>query len=421
VLIGVDRYEDEQGIGSLQYCAADMTLLHRVLTGPNGDFDSDNVLLMTDAAKSVMHKPTYTNLVNMIPRWLAEAQADDDVLIAFSGHGITDGGKCYLLPRDAKRSALRLTSVSVPQIREWLESCRAKRKVLVLDACHAGAGKAVGGMTGEWADELSRGKGFLRLASCDTKQKSNEDPDLGHGVFTYYLAEALEGSGDADCDGRVGADEEYRYVSRQVRRWARSKGLWQDPLMSGRVAAGMLTLSYAPKAAAPGLAAWQRKQAELTRIKAAAEEAKRLAAAKVAFGIAEQYDEAAGVSASRKAAEWQQYVDDFASSDYQVEFARKRLSHWRAYRAPARPTPVPTTTGKPFTNEKDGSEMIYVPAGTFKMGSEDLSDTGSRRVVSGGWSFSAGFCLSANRNGLTPSYCSDDHGFPVVLSARATN
>ena len=38
VLIGVDKYEDEQGIGSLKYCGQDMKLLYKVLTGPTGGF-----------------------------------------------------------------------------------------------------------------------------------------------------------------------------------------------------------------------------------------------------------------------------------------------------------------------------------------------------------------------------------------------
>ena len=247
ILIGVNKYEDEQGIGSLKYCVADMKLLYEVLTGSTGGFQRKNVLLMTDDAASVMHRPTYSNLVTMIPRWLEDVGPEDDVLLAFSGHGIVEDGECYLLPRSAKRGALRLTSVSVPQVREWLDSCRAERKVLILDACHSGAGKAPGQMAQEWKQELETGQGFLRLASCDTKQKSNEDDALGHGVFTYYLAQALQGHGDLDADGRVGVDETYRYVAREVGRWARPHGLRQDPVMSGRVIGGQFTLGYAPR------------------------------------------------------------------------------------------------------------------------------------------------------------------------------
>ena len=246
VLIGVNQYEDEQGIGSLKYCVADMKLLYEVLTGPRGGFRRENVLLMTDSAEQSIHRPTYSNMVTMIPRWLEDVGPEDDVLIAFSGHGMAEDDQCYLLPGDAKRGALRLTSVSVPQVREWLEGCRAERKVLILDACHSGAGKAPGQMSEEMKEEMEQGRGFLRLASCDTKQKSSEDPKLGHGVFTYSLVEALRGRGDLDGDGRVGADEAYRYVSKEVRRWARERGLHQDPLMSGRLVGGQLTLCYAP-------------------------------------------------------------------------------------------------------------------------------------------------------------------------------
>ena len=249
VLIGVNKYEDEQGIGSLKYCVEDMKLLSAVLTGPHGGFQPRNVLLMTDASANIMHRPTYSNMVTMIPRWLEDVGPDDDVVIAFSGHGMTEDGQCYLLPGDAKRGALRLTSVSVPQVREWLEGCRASRKILLLDACHSGAGKAPGQMSEELKQELEQGHGYLRLASCDTKQKSSENPGLEHGVFTYYLAEGLQGKADSDGDGRIDADEAYRYVSREVRGWAREQGLRQDPVRSGRIVGGTLTLCYAP----PGL------------------------------------------------------------------------------------------------------------------------------------------------------------------------
>lgn len=46
-------------------------------------------------------------------------------------------------------------------------------------------------MSRAWADRLERGKVFLRLASCDTDQKSGEDALFAYGVFTYYFAEAL--------------------------------------------------------------------------------------------------------------------------------------------------------------------------------------------------------------------------------------
>ena len=247
ILVGVNRYEDQQGIGSLRYCVQDVNLLSEVLTGPLGGFDAKNVLAVTDDAANPMHRPTYSNLVTMIPRWLEDVGPEDDVLIAFSGHGLEEDGQCYLLPGDAKRGNLRLTSVSVPQLRRWLEACKAKRKLLILDACHSGAGKAVEKMSEAMKREIETGRGSLRLASCDTDQKSSEDEALGHGVFTHYLATCLRGKGDSDGDGRVTVDEAHQYVARETVRWAREHGLRQDPIMSGRVVGGMFTLCYAPR------------------------------------------------------------------------------------------------------------------------------------------------------------------------------
>lgn len=249
VLIGVDKYDDELGIGSLKYSAQDMKLLHRVLTGPSGGFDPENVLLMTRDAKNPRHTPTYSHIVSMVPRWLLDARPQDDVLIAFSGHGIAEKGEAYLLPSSAMRGNLRLTAIPLRLIREWLDACKAARKILVVDACHSGAGKAARAMDDVFKSDLDRGEGFVRLASCGPAQKSNEDAMLtslvgtGHGVFTYYLAEGLEGRGDFDRDGRVDVDEAYRYAYNRTCAWARNNGLRQDPMKSGRVT-GTVTIAY---------------------------------------------------------------------------------------------------------------------------------------------------------------------------------
>ena len=245
VLIGVNHYVDESGIGELDYCVADMNLLAGTLTSQAGGFELRNVLLMTDEAKEEIHRPTRDNLVTQVPHWLEQAEPDDDVLIAFSGHGIIEGNKGYLLPSTARMLNVRLTAIPLETVREWLDSCKAGRKILILDCCHAGAGKAVGKMDGRLLAEIQKGEGFVRLASCREEEKSNEDRELGHGIFTYYLCEGLAGNADFDLDGRIDVDEAYRYAFGEVRYWAHRKGLRQNPVKSGEVE-GSITLGYSP-------------------------------------------------------------------------------------------------------------------------------------------------------------------------------
>jgi len=54
------------------------------------------------------------------------------------------------------------------------------------------------------------------ITASAANELSEEKDDLQHGVFSYYLLEALKGAADTDCDGAVTVDEAYRYVSEKV-------------------------------------------------------------------------------------------------------------------------------------------------------------------------------------------------------------
>lgn len=61
---------------------------------------------------------------------------------------------------------------------------------------------------------------------------SVEKDELRHGVFTYYLLEALRGKGDLDGDGMITVDEVYRYVSLKV---PQATGQDQHPVKKGEM------------------------------------------------------------------------------------------------------------------------------------------------------------------------------------------
>lgn len=70
------------------------------------------------------------------------------------------------------------------------------------------------------------------LTASDSNEVSVEKDELGHGVFTYYLLEALRGKGDLDGDGLITLDEVYRYVSMKVPQ-ATEQG--QHPVKKGEM------------------------------------------------------------------------------------------------------------------------------------------------------------------------------------------
>jgi len=93
--------------------------------------------------------------------------------------------------------------------------------VVMLDTCHSGAlSLAVRGLVSadDLASRLSAGEGFFLLAATKPGEESREKPELRHGVFTYALLEALQGSADGDDDGVVSVSELFGHVARRVPR-----------------------------------------------------------------------------------------------------------------------------------------------------------------------------------------------------------
>jgi hypothetical protein len=66
---------------------------------------------------------------------------------------------------------------------------------------------------------IRRTRGHFFLASCSDSQPSYEMEDVKHGVFTYYLIQALSGKAAAD-DGQVTLESVYGYVKQNLRDWA---------------------------------------------------------------------------------------------------------------------------------------------------------------------------------------------------------
>jgi uncharacterized caspase-like protein len=71
-------------------------------------------------------------------------------------------------------------------------------------------------LSGAFLDRLSHGRGRVILTASDANEVSVEKDEFRHGVFTYYLLEALRGKGDLDGDGLITVDEVHRYVSIKV-------------------------------------------------------------------------------------------------------------------------------------------------------------------------------------------------------------
>ena len=244
VVIGVSKYKDRR-IPALRYAAADARAFYQWLTSPaGGGYNPANVKLLLD------EQATYGNVRNALYEWIRGAIAEDLVVVYFAGHGSPpspdEPENLFLLTYDSDYERIASTGFPMWDIRGAIEKFVRARKVVVLaDACHAaGIGKEfdVSRRAGRAIDVApvaarleSLGQirdGIAVLMASDERQFSQEDERWGggHGVFTHFLLEGLQGQADGNSDQRVTITELATYVSEQVRRATRSA---QSPKMAG--------------------------------------------------------------------------------------------------------------------------------------------------------------------------------------------
>lgn len=161
-----------------------------------------------------------------------QAQAQDTVLFYFSGHGVLspEHQQAVLCLADTQRDQLEQTGLGLQDLLALLGKCAARQQLVWLDACHSGGlsfrvaksevdTEPLPNPTLQMVEVLRRraaqSKGFYALLSCDQDQQSWEFPELGHGVFTYYLMRGLLGDA-ADAQGVIEIDTLYKYVYYQT-------------------------------------------------------------------------------------------------------------------------------------------------------------------------------------------------------------
>jgi uncharacterized caspase-like protein len=256
VVVGVGNYESA-AIPRLRYTVPDAEAVYETLIGPAG-FKKDNVLLLTDRSE---RKPTLRNIKWALGTFLGRsARKDDTVFIFFAGHGAPevdtrgierDGLAKYLIPSDADPDDLYSTALPMDELQTIFGRIEAERVVAFLDACYSGAAGGrtfaakktrAGAVDDLFLERLTRSKGRAIITASRPTEVSIELPELGHGIFSYYLVSGLRGAADLNRDGIISLQELYEYVEQQVTAKSRSVGGNQHPVMKGELE-GVLPLA----------------------------------------------------------------------------------------------------------------------------------------------------------------------------------
>lgn len=229
LLVGVNQYQDDH-FPTLAYSAVDCQELGVALTQAIKEFPRKQIITHHDFAAF----PTFEAVCNSLKQIISSARSQDTVLFYFSGHGVVEqiSQQAVLCLSDTQNDSLLTTGLRMQELLHLLESCAARYQLIWLDACHSGSmllhgGKGVEEPTAIGSFEptaqlikvlrsrTAHSRGSYAFLSCNEGQRSWEFPELGHGVFTYYLIQGLRGDA-ADAQGVIEADGLYRYVYRQT-------------------------------------------------------------------------------------------------------------------------------------------------------------------------------------------------------------
>jgi PKD repeat protein len=247
IIVGVANYPPPTPV--LGYTDDDAVAFgQRLATLPG--WDADNILVLTNLQATTVAFRAALDIVSSI------ASADDTLLVFFSGHGnyYLDGNGDEA---DGYDEALLFydTALLDDTLAVWLEDATTLKIAVFIDACFSGGQldsravrSCVPNQDGGFAEDLARVAGLgtkdldrvprqiVAVTASRFDQTSWELATLQHGIFTYYLLQALGGSADAagDMDGLTSVEECFAYLEPRVASHAAAIGESQLPQMLDR-------------------------------------------------------------------------------------------------------------------------------------------------------------------------------------------
>ena len=235
LVVGISRYANLPNSQQLQFADDDAEMVYAFLRSPAGGPTQYARLLRDEEATAAVIMQELLTLRD-------QAQPGDEIIFYFAGHGDVeniggDQNRGRLLAYDAPGNQLYIGmggTIPVQTVQDIMEVIvdKGAQVIILTDACRSGsmntglegAQVTAAKLAGTWSN-------VFRFVSSGANQLSEEDPDLGHGVFTYYLLDGLLGAADGmiEEDGVVEATEINLYVTQQVRRRTND----QTPVLTG--------------------------------------------------------------------------------------------------------------------------------------------------------------------------------------------
>ena len=240
LVIGIDNYKNPRY--KLNYALADAGAFKKQIElGSQTIFGKTEAIYLSDAKAS---KQGITNAFNQLK---LKAKANDVFVFYYAGHGVMseeEKAQFYIIPYDVTQlygnnGLLKSKGVSAQELQEFSKNLKAQKQLFVFDACQSGG--MVEHLTMRGAAEekaiaqLARSTGTFWLTASGSEQFATEFAQLGHGLFTYTILQALKGDADGSSkDKKITVKEISSYLNDMVPELSEKyKGSAQYPTSYG--------------------------------------------------------------------------------------------------------------------------------------------------------------------------------------------
>ncbi|MFH1001020.1 MAG: caspase family protein, partial [Bacteroidota bacterium] len=234
-VIGINEYKNSKY--NLNYAVADAESFKIYLEeGSKTIFNSVQISFLknSDVTKSAINQAFET---------IKSSVKQEDVFIFYyAGHGVMseeESAQFYLIPTDVtqlygQNKMLQEKAISQTELRQFSTDIKAQKQLFILDACQSGGMVEMlasrGAAEEKAISQLARSTGTYWLTASGSEQFAGEFAQLGHGIFTYCILQALTGKADGQNDKKITIQELSTFVNDEVPKLSKQyKGNEQYP------------------------------------------------------------------------------------------------------------------------------------------------------------------------------------------------
>ncbi len=191
--VGINNYKEKQL--HLDYSVPDAKLIEDIIKN-----DSKQV-----ASKSLLDEKATKPQILAELKEISHGSQQDVLVIYFAGHGVALGKEWYFLPYETKLQPsvekIVAAGITATELSDIFKQSKIQHILLMVDSCYSGAGMSAFSTleNGQryFSRQLSRSLGITVITAAAKDQEATELKSLGHGLFTYLIAQELQKPEDA--------------------------------------------------------------------------------------------------------------------------------------------------------------------------------------------------------------------------------